>query len=66
MTRYLAELAPIPHLIAYKLPPAATDVWLITRYGTGYRGRYDAQNTDVVAWCALPKLTDEQKERLRK
>ena len=61
---YIAELAPIPRLIEDEKPPLATKVWLITKYGNGYAGMWDKNDTTIYAWCPLPKLTPEQKRRL--
>jgi hypothetical protein len=63
--KYLAELGPIPRLIEDEKPPLATKIWLITKYGNGYAGTYDKTDPLVVAWCPLPKLTPEQKTRIR-
>lgn len=62
--KYLAELGPIPRLIEDEKPPLATKVWLITKYGNGYAGMWDKNDTTIYAWCPLPKLTPEQKRRL--
>lgn len=61
----LSEVAPMCRLMMDEPPPIGTDIWLITMYGTGYRGRYNAMDKSVVAWCPLPKLTDDQKQRLK-
>ena len=63
-TPYVAELAPIPRLIVDEKPPIGKKIWLITKYGNGFAGTYDKHDMTVVAWCPLPKLTDEQKQRL--
>lgn len=62
----LSEVAPMCRLIDEELPPLSKDVWLITKYGNGYRGRYDRHydKSMVVAWAPLPKLTEEQKKRI--
>lgn len=62
--KYLAELGPIPRLIVDEPPPLATKIWLITEYGTGFAGQY-YKECGAVAWCPLPKLTPEQKARLK-
>jgi hypothetical protein len=62
--KYLAELGPIPRLIEDEKPPLATKIWLITKYGNGYAGMWDKNDTAIYAWCPLPKLTPEQKRRL--
>jgi|LakMenE18May11ns_1017448.scaffolds.fasta_scaffold9907681_4 hypothetical protein len=62
--KYLAELGPIPRLIEDEKPPLATKIWLITKYGNGYAGMWDKNDTTIYAWCPLPKLTPEQKRRL--
>lgn len=62
----LSEVAPICRLIDDELPPMSKDVWLITKYGHGFRGRYDKFDETVVAWTPLPKLTEEQKEYIHK
>jgi hypothetical protein len=62
--KYAAELAPIPRLIIDEPAPRATRLWLITEYGTGYAGNWYPE-CGAVAWCPLPKLTPEQKERLK-
>lgn len=64
MQEYIAELAPIPRLIEDEKPPLATKIWLITKYGNGYAGMWDKNDTTIYAWCPLPKLTPEQKRRL--
>ena len=62
----VSEVAPVFRLIDDELPPMSKDVWLITRYGHGYRGRYDRNDNTIVAWAPLPKLTEEQKEYIHK
>ena len=63
--KYMAELAPVPRLIIDELPPKGTKVWLISRYGFGYAREYRKDYKGIIAWCPLPKLTDEQKNRLK-
>ena len=60
----VSEVAPTCRLINDEKPPIGRDVWLITRYGHGYRGRYDKNDETIVAWAPLPKLTEEQKARI--
>lgn len=62
---YLAELGPIPRLVIDERPPIGTKLWMITKFGNGYVGTYDKTDPHVVAWCPLPKLTKEQKQRLQ-
>lgn len=61
---YAAELAPIPRLVIDERPPLAKKIWLITKYGTGYAGTWDKNDSTIVAWCPLPKLRPEDKRRL--
>ena len=61
---YLAELAPVPRLVMDEPAPVGTRIWLITEFGTGYAGMWHPE-CGAVAWCPLPKITDEQKCRLR-
>lgn len=61
--RYCAELRPELRLVVDELPPYATKVWLVTKYGGGYAGAYHPEN-GVIAWGPLPKFTAEQKRRL--
>jgi hypothetical protein len=63
--KYLAELGPIPRLIEDEKPPLATKIWLISKYGNGYAGCWDKTDKTIVAWSPLPKLTPEQKQRIR-
>lgn len=60
----LTEVAPVCRLCVDQLPPLGEQVWLITKYGAGFRGLYHPEY-EVVAWAPLPKLTKEQKQRLR-
>lgn len=62
--KYAAELAPIPRLICDEKPPLNTKIWLITEWGTGFAGNW-YKECNAVAWSPLPKLTDEQKRRLK-
>lgn len=64
--KYLAELNPSVHLVKHTPPPKNTKLWLISKYGVGYAGSYTPEATDIVAWSALPKMTKEQKEELRR
>lgn len=61
-----SEIAPICRLMDDEKPPIGKDVWLITKYGHGFRGRYDKFDETVVAWAPLPKLTEAQKEYIHK
>jgi hypothetical protein len=61
----MAEERPAVRLIVDELPPIATKIWLITKYGNGYAGTYDKTDRLVVAWAPLPKLAPDQKRRLR-
>lgn len=61
----VSEVEPACRLLMDELPPLAQDVWLITKYGTGFRGRYSREDTSIVAWSPLPKMTAEQRARLR-
>ena len=58
----VSEVQPTCRLIEDELPPMSKDVWLITKYGHGYRGRYDRNDDTIVAWSPLPKLTEAQRE----
>ena len=62
--RYQSELAPIPRLIEDEQPPKATKLLLISRYGVAHLGHWNPEDSDIVAWCPLPKFTDAQKIRL--
>ena len=62
--RYLAELAPLSRLIVDEPAPLATKIWLISEHGTGFDGHWYPE-CGAVAWCPLPKLTLEQKQRLK-
>lgn len=63
-TRYIAELRPEFRLIVDEVPPLGTKLWMVTRHGAGFAGAYHPEY-GVIAWCPLPKLTPEQKRRLR-
>ena len=58
------ELRPACRLCVDELPPKGEQVWLITKYGNGFRGLYHPEY-QVVAWAPVPKLDDDQKKRLR-
>lgn len=58
----ISEVTPMCRLIIHEKPPIGKDVWLITKYGHGYRGRYDRDDNTVVAWSPLPKLTEKQRK----
>ena len=60
----LAEVTPHCRLCIDEMPPLGKDVWLISKYGNGFRGAYHPEY-DIVAWAYIPKLDPEQKERLR-
>jgi hypothetical protein len=60
----LTEVAPSCRLCMDEMPPLGQDVWLISRYGNGFRGAYHPE-LEVVAWAPIPKLTKEQQQRLR-
>lgn len=60
-TKPMSEVEPACRLIDDELPPNK-DVWLISKYGHGFRGTYNKHSdTNVVAWAPLPKLTEEQR-----
>lgn len=59
----VSECNPSVRLVADEVPPSG-QVWLITKYGCGYRGLYDKRDKSIVAWSPLPKLSQKQKERL--
>lgn len=61
---YLAELRPVFRLVVDELPPIGTKIWMVTQYGNGFAGDYHKEY-GIVAWCPLPKLTPEQKRRLK-
>lgn len=58
-----SEVAPRCRLIFDELPPSGEAVWLITKWGNGFRGKWHPEY-GVIAWCPLPKLDAEQKRRL--
>ena len=58
------EVAPECRLCMDELPPSGQHVWLITKWGNGFRGLYHPEY-GIVAWAPLPALTKEQKKRLR-
>lgn len=60
----MTELEPQCRLCMDEMPPLGRDVWLITRYGNGFRGAFHPEY-GAVAWAPIPKLTEEQKTRLR-
>ena len=60
----MTELRPACRLCVDEMPPTGEQVWLITKYGNGFRGLYHPEYA-IVAWAPVPKLTDEQKARLR-
>jgi len=62
--KYLSELRPELKLIVDQLPPMGTKIWMVSEHGCGFSGDYHP-GFGVVAWCGLPKLTPEQKKRLR-
>lgn len=62
--KYLAEIEPTCRLVADEFPPLNTKLWFITEYGTGWAGIW-YKGCEAVAWSPLPKLTDEQKQRLK-
>jgi hypothetical protein len=62
----VSEIRPSCRLVDEEKPPIGQDLWLITMYGHGYRGRWDKHDESVVAWAPLPKLTEEQKEYIHK
>jgi hypothetical protein len=64
MTRYLAELAPVPRLVMDEAPPRGVKLYLISESGPGFLGQYHPE-MQIIAWCPLPKLTENQKDRLR-
>ena len=66
LSKYLTELNPSVYLIKHAPPPKNTKIWLISKYGVGYAGPYDPEDNTLVAWAALPKMTKEQKEELRR
>jgi len=64
-TKPLTEIEPSCRLIVDELPPLGQQVWLISKFGTGYKGVYTPPDDYIVAWSPLPALTKEQKIRLR-
>ena len=62
--RPMTEVAPMCRLIIDEMPPVNKQVWLISKQGNGFRGAYHPEY-GVIAWAPIPKLTKEQKERLR-
>ena len=63
-TKPMTEERPSCRLCADELPPTGEQVWLITKYGNGFRGLYHPEY-EIVAWSPVPKLTNNQKARLR-
>jgi hypothetical protein len=61
----LSEVQPQCHLVCEVQPPLGVDIWIITRWGNGYRGLYRADDPSIVAWSPLPKLSPDQKETLK-
>ena len=59
VTAYEAKLK----LVCDHPPPKGKRMYLVSLYGAGYIGEYHPDQ-GAVAWCELPKLTKEQKERL--
>ena len=51
-------------LIVDERPPLATKIYLLGAAGVGFIGQWYAES-NVVAWSPLPRLTVEQKTRLR-
>lgn len=64
MIKYLAELHPEPRLVVDVPPPKATKIWCISEHGTGFASHWHPEY-GIVAWCPLPKMTPEQKRRLK-
>jgi hypothetical protein len=64
MTRYSAELAPVPRLVMDEAPPVGVKLYLISDAGVGFLGQFHPEMR-IIAWCPLPKLTENQKDRLR-
>ena len=62
-TQPLTALEPKLKLICDHPPPKGKRMYLVSLHGAGYIGDYHAEH-GAVAWCELPKLTKEQKERL--
>jgi hypothetical protein len=62
----ISEIQPACRLIEDEKPPIGKDVWLISKYGHGYRGRWDRTDDSIVAWAPLPKLTEAQREYIHK
>jgi hypothetical protein len=62
----ISEIQPSCRLIVDEKPPIGKDVWLISKYGHGYRGRWDKDDDSIVAWAPLPRLTSDQKETIRR
>lgn len=61
---HLSEEQPAIRLVVDERPPTGAKVWMIGAAGTGFVGSWHPEY-QVVGWCPLPKMTVEQKTRLR-
>lgn len=60
----LTALEPKLTLIADEMPPLGRKIYMVSEYGAGILGDYHPE-LGVIAWMPLPRLTQEQKERLK-
>lgn len=63
MDKPISEVQPLFRLVVDEKPPSGS-VWMVNQYGAGFAG-YWYPECGAAAWCPLPKLTPEQKARLR-
>lgn len=62
--RYASELRPEYRLVQDENPPLGTKLLLLCPTGVAVIGHFE-EGLGYLAWAPLPKLTAEQKERLR-
>lgn len=63
MDKYISELKPEWRLVSEERPPISTKCLFLTRWGIACVGRWNPES-ELVAWCPLPKLTTYQKIQL--
>lgn len=62
---YKAELYPAWRLISEEAPPISTKCLFLSQWGTAQVAQYHPE-FGFVAWCPLPALHPEQREKLEK
>lgn len=50
-------------LVMDQKPPMGSRIYMVSEYGAGFIGEYHPE-LGVVAWCPLPKLSQEDRQRL--